>query len=57
MLKAFFAFLVPLGHYVGPSWLILPILGAMLAHLGALWPHFVAKLAQDGAKMAQDSPR
>ena len=37
------------------SWLMLALLGALLAHLDALGPDFVAKLPQDNAKMALPS--
>ena len=37
-------------------WLMLALLGAILAHLGALGRHLVAKLLEDGAQMAQHRP-
>ena len=41
---------------LSPSWFILALLAALLAHLGALEPHLIAKLLQDGANMPQFSP-
>ena len=46
----------PFFSFFRSSWLMLALLGAILAHLVALGSHVVAKLLQDGAKMAQHSP-
>ena len=44
-------------YLISPSWLILALLAALLAHLGALEPHLIAKLLQDGANMPQHSAK
>ena len=45
------------GAKMALCWLMLALLGVILAHPGALGLHLVAKLSQDGAKMAQHSAK